>query len=982
MDNDSGNDSDGPRRPAFGKVMSKGKGNHKFIKYKSKNAPSLNKAQQKFKLKDAKKKQQNLKNIFGGTCDNEDLREEKSTKVFEEANKNEDCDQFEKELMSSKYSFKGKKGFGYQKFGGKRGPYQRKIKMNPEDIPEEFKSRRNLQNASDDEVDDMSEFQFKKPKYNNFKKKIVDNSESQQSSNNFDPERFLDAAYPELGQEDTQESNAYRKHQQRINWFKQQKIQKKRQQTQTQKSGGLFTSQIGDDYIVSDIRPSKRRKKAQNPDGDHQKDDLIIESFEGPTLKNQGQLPKEINFSQIQDGLEMPETITFTNTLTYGRIVGQPPKEKQDKDAPDLVKYKKGNGSVKGLHYRKYIALELLSEHTFACSFHKFFSHEMRLLIRSIRNTKFSPEMRVWVISVLNYEPLMQDLKRICLTNNIHIEDIPQFAINLMKVQIPFTLQNGRKSQYDYKKDPTVRLKLEEFLPPLIYRQLYSFQRDGIMKGIKFNGRILINDDFGTGKSLQALGLSIAYRNEWPLLILCPRFCQYMWRYEILKWLPGYDINRIQIIRNDKQEFTSQFQMVIIPYDIAATIPVRIENFGFKVCIADEVQLFKQRETKTNKILIELISKMKRVILLTGSNLTKKPQEIYSMMKMVRPDIMPGFYEFGYRYCDPRQSFDGIDFSNAGNMIELKQLLDKRIQTIFKRKYVFNELPDIVRQKLEVHCETSIIVKMQQLLLNYVVPREVQNPDLSFFEEMFLTYFQTPDKVQSKFLCDPIDDSKLSFQKSLVQIFRDLYDYSGQAKLKATYEVIDNILENGMRVLIFGYHLYFITAIEDHLTSKVKFLYLGKNVDTDYKQDICQKFNEDDSYKAVLIDLSEDLSDIQFLTPNTVILFAETFWNWDYMEKAESLIVTPGMKSANNVIYLFGRYTLDEYIFKLLYRQNNELYQQLEPLQLDLDDFRIKENLGQNYDELKSMQRSKFRHKQYRSLSPCKDFSKGWFNDA
>ena len=66
-------------------------------------------------------------------------------------------------------------------------------------------------------------------------------------------------------------------------------------------------------------------------------------------------------------------------------------------------------------------------------------------------------------------------------------------------------------------------------------------------------------------------------------------------------------------------------------------------------------------------------------------------------------------------------------------------------------------------------------------------------------------------------LFDVTDDTKPTFKKSLKQIFRDLYDFSGQAKLKATQEVIDNLLENNMRVIIFGFHLTFMTAIEDHL---------------------------------------------------------------------------------------------------------------------------------------------------------------------
>ena len=110
---------------------------------------------------------------------------------------------------------------------------------------------------------------------------------------------------------------------------------------------------------------------------------------------------------------QVPETITFTNTTTYGRILGQPPKDNNSEE-PDVVKYMKGYGSVKGLHYRKYIALELLSENNFSCSFHKFFSHEIKNLIRQIAAARFDVEIRQWVISLLNYEKLMEQLKFIC----------------------------------------------------------------------------------------------------------------------------------------------------------------------------------------------------------------------------------------------------------------------------------------------------------------------------------------------------------------------------------------------------------------------------------------------------------------------------------------------------------------------------------------------------------------------------------------
>jgi len=55
-----------------------------------------------------------------------------------------------------------------------------------------------------------------------------------------------------------------------------------------------------------------------------------------------------------------------------------------------------------------------------------------------------------------------------------------------------------------------------------MHKFLYPYQREAVRKGVKLYGRILLNDDSGMGKSLQALALSLAYKNEWPLVIFCP----------------------------------------------------------------------------------------------------------------------------------------------------------------------------------------------------------------------------------------------------------------------------------------------------------------------------------------------------------------------------------------------------------------------------------------------------------------------------
>ncbi len=44
--------------------------------------------------------------------------------------------------------------------------------------------------------------------------------------------------------------------------------------------------------------------------------------------------------------------------------------------------------------------------------------------------------------------------------------------------------------------------------------------------------------------------------------------------------------------------------------------------------------------------------------------------------------------------------------------------------------------------KYEVQAEINVVVKIQNLIKNYVIPWEQQNPDQCFFTEMFMAQFK------------------------------------------------------------------------------------------------------------------------------------------------------------------------------------------------------------------------------------------------
>ena len=57
----------------------------------------------------------------------------------------------------------------------------------------------------------------------------------------------------------------------------------------------------------------------------------------------------------------------------------------------------------------------------------------------------------------------------------------------------------------------------------------------------------------GVGKTIQAIGIMTIYKEDWPVLILCPSSVKFSWRDELKNWLS--DI--INLEKEDIQVFKS-----------------------------------------------------------------------------------------------------------------------------------------------------------------------------------------------------------------------------------------------------------------------------------------------------------------------------------------------------------------------------------------------------------------------------------------
>jgi SWI/SNF-related matrix-associated actin-dependent regulator 1 of chromatin subfamily A len=113
---------------------------------------------------------------------------------------------------------------------------------------------------------------------------------------------------------------------------------------------------------------------------------------------------------------------------------------------------------------------------------------------------------------------------------------------------------------------------------------------------------------------------------------------------------------------------------------------------------------------------VPVLMKIKRVLLLSGTPILARPNELYNLLRVVRPDIFFSFKDFGLRFCCPKESYFGIDWTGSSNQRELHLMLEKGLMIRRLKSEVLTELPAKRRQRIIVPCEATALKKIKEML--------------------------------------------------------------------------------------------------------------------------------------------------------------------------------------------------------------------------------------------------------------------------
>lgn len=207
----------------------------------------------------------------------------------------------------------------------------------------------------------------------------------------------------------------------------------------------------------------------------------------------------------------------------------------------------------------------------------------------------------------------------------------------------------------------------DETLDRLLTVPLYPYQKEGIRFAFK-TGKSIIADEMGLGKTIQAIAAAEIFLREGlaeSTLIVCPTSLKYQWKREIEKFTGGYRLEdtdeyiedgrvcpKVVVVEGNPTK-RKQLYMAKAPYKIVSynAMANDIRLFGklmTDVLIMDEIQRLKNWNTIISRAARKVQSRYS--ILLSGTPLENKLEELYSTMELVDQFCFGPYYKFRHEH--------------------------------------------------------------------------------------------------------------------------------------------------------------------------------------------------------------------------------------------------------------------------------------------------------------------------------------------
>jgi SWI/SNF-related matrix-associated actin-dependent regulator 1 of chromatin subfamily A len=447
---------------------------------------------------------------------------------------------------------------------------------------------------------------------------------------------------------------------------------------------------------------------------------------------------------------------------------------------------------------------------------------------------------------------------------------------------------------WGFELDP----KLEEFLQkikihinvnqvgniviPGLKGQLYPFQNKGVSFIETKEGRALIADDPGLGKTCQSLAWLQLHPEKRPVIIIVPASLKRNWEREAEQWLPN---PKVEILSGTKS-WKITGQIIIINYDILSGWKDALKALKPQVLILDECHLIKNNSAQRTKAVKQLAKGIPHIIGLSGTPIINRPIESYNTIKLIDPTLVGSSWDFAKKFCALHHNGYGWDFNGSSHTSELHSLLVNSIMIRRLKSEVLTDLPEMIHSFVPIELDNE---------------REYQSA-----EDDFIAFVQRTKGADAA--------EKANNAATLAEI-EGLKQLAVKGKMKQAIGWIENFLESDGKLVVFAVHKFVIDQLME--TFKGIAVKIDGSVSNDDRQKAVDAFQTNDKIRLFVGNLQAAGVGIT-LTAASNLVFLELGWSPSLMEQAAARIHRISQKFSVTIYYLLARNTIEEKIAKLL----------------------------------------------------------------
>ena len=438
-------------------------------------------------------------------------------------------------------------------------------------------------------------------------------------------------------------------------------------------------------------------------------------------------------------------------------------------------------------------------------------------------------------------------------------------------------------------------------LPKVLNATLREYQQEGVnwlrfLHEFRFGG--ILADDMGLGKTIQTLTHLCCLKEEKkltkPSLIIMPTSLIANWKNEAKKFTPNLSVLSLHgADRFERFESIEKHDIVLSTYPLIVRDFEKLSQIDFCYIILDEAQKIKNPKTKMTQSIKQLKSEYR--LTLSGTPVENHLGELWSIFSF----LMPGFLDtqsfFKNFYQTPIEK---------ENDTSRNELLNKKIRPFMLRRtkeLVASELPpkSIILKYTQFDTKQAKLYEAIRVTMEKKVRDTISKKGLG---GSHITILDALLKLR-QVCCDP----------SLLSI-KEAKKVKESAKLELLLDLVDELLQENKKILLFSQFTSMLSIIEEKLLEK-KISYTKLTGSTVKREEAIEEFRSGKK-DIFLISLKAGGVGLNLVEADTVIHY-DPWWNPAVENQATDRAYRIGQTKAVFVYKLIVENSIEEKIIEL-----------------------------------------------------------------